>query len=104
MVGLTYYCTYLLTLIAAFIAYRSGRMPSAPAGVFSLGRWLLPMIVLGGLWALAVILTLSVPEESHTGAMTTAITLGVGGLWWLVVLRRQINNGTAGPVSKVLKP
>ena len=104
MVGLTYYCTYLLTLIAAFIAYRSARMPNAPAGVFSLGRWLLPMIVLGGLWALAVILTLSVPEESHTGAITTAITLSVGALWWLLVLRKQINNGTAGPSRTLLKP
>lgn len=62
------------------------------------------MIVLDGLWALTVILTLGVPEEARTEAMTTAITLGAEGLWWLVSLRRQINNGTAGPGRKVLKP
>ena len=102
MVGLTYYCTYLLTLIAAYLAYRNGRMPDAPNGVFSLGRWLLPMIVLGGLWALAVILTLSVPEESHTGAITTGITLAVGALWWVVSLRGRLNAGTAGPSTRRL--
>lgn len=104
MVGLTYYCTYLLTLIAAFIAWRSGRMPSAPPGVFSLGRWLLPMIVVGGLWAIAVILTLSLPQESHTGALTTLIALGIGGLWWLLVLRKRLNLGTAGPNCTAIKP
>jgi amino acid transporter len=102
MIGLTYYCTYLLTLIAAYLAYKNGRMPSASKNVFSLGRWLLPMIMLGGLWALAVIITLSVPEESHTGALTTLITLGVGGLWWLFFLRKRLNNGTAGPSCKLL--
>lgn len=102
MVGLTYYCTYLLTLIAAFLAYRNGRMPGAPDGVFSLGRWLLPMILLGGAWAIAVILTLSVPEESRTGAITTGVTLAVGVLWWLFSLRKRLNNGSAGPSSQLL--
>jgi amino acid transporter len=100
MVGLTYYCTYLLTLIAAFIAYRKGSMPDAPKGVFSLGRWLLPMILLGGLWALGVILTLSLPEENHVAALTTGITLAVGAAWWLVSLRGRLNSGTAGPSMK----
>jgi hypothetical protein len=27
-------------------------MPTAPQGVFDLGRWLVPMIVIGGAWTL----------------------------------------------------
>ncbi len=47
MVGLTYYCTYGLTLIATWIGHRSGRIPAAPPGVFGLGRWLMPTLFAG---------------------------------------------------------
>lgn len=97
MVGLTYYLTYFLTLIAAYIAHRRGNMPDAPAGVFSLGRWLVPLIVLGGAWTLVVIVTLSVPEVNHAAAFTTLGTVAVGSLWWLFVLRGRLNRGDAGP-------
>ena len=97
MVGLTYYLTYLLTLIAALLAHKKGRMPSAPEGVFDLGRWLVPMILIGGIWAVFVIVTLTLPDENHAAAVTTGITLGVGVAWWLVSLRGRLNRGLAGP-------
>lgn len=101
MVALTYYLTYLLTLVAAFLAHRRRRMPEAPQGLFDLGRWLVPMIVVGGSWAVLVIVTLTLPEENHRAAVTTAITLAIGGLWWLVSLRSRLNAGTAGPGHNV---
>ena len=97
MVGLTYYLTYLLTLVAAYYAYKNGRMPSAPKGVFDLGRWLVPMIVIGAIWAVFVIVTLTLPDENHSAAVTTAITIAVGVIWWLVSLRGRLNAGKAGP-------
>lgn len=97
MVGLTYYLTYFLTLVAAYMAHRRGDMPSAPQGVFDLGRWLVPMIVLGGAWTLVVIVTLTLPDENHDAAVTTLVALAIGALWWLVSLRRRLNQGTAGP-------
>ncbi|WP_134731580.1 hypothetical protein [Amycolatopsis nivea] len=50
-----------------------------------------------GLWCAAVVAALTVPAENQQNAVTAAVVLGVGFLWWVVVLRRRLNNGTAGP-------
>jgi len=97
MVGLTYYLTYALTLIATAIAHRKGRIPSAPAGVFDLGRWLWPTLVVGLVWATVVIAVLTIPQVNNQTAVTTVIAIAFGLLWWLVSLRRRLNAGTAGP-------
>ena len=97
IVGLGYYLTYLLTLVAAFLAQRSGRIPSAPEGVFDLGRWLTPMAAVGAVWAGVVIVVLTVPSANNTTAYITAGALAFGALWWLLVLRHRLNAGTAGP-------
>jgi amino acid transporter len=101
IVGLGYYLTYLLTLVATFLAKRAGRIPDAPEGVFDLGRWLTPMAVIGAVWALVVIVVLTVPSVNNTTAYTTAGALALGALWWLLVLRRRINAGLAGPPDVV---
>ncbi|MBB4683487.1 APC family permease [Amycolatopsis jiangsuensis] len=97
MVGLTYYLVYGLTLIATAIASRRGRIPAARPGVFDLGRWLNPIVVLGLLWCAAVVTALTVPEDNRQNAITAAVVLGVGFLWWVLVLRRRLKNGEAGP-------
>jgi len=97
MVGLTYYLTYALTLIATVVAERRKTIPPATDGVFDLGRWLTPVVVLGLLWCGAVILTLTLPEENNQNAATAAVVLGIGFLWWVFVLRHRLKAGTAGP-------
>lgn len=97
MVGLTYYMTYFLTLIAAVVAYRSNRIPSAPNDVFSLGQWLVPVAAIGILWTLCVIATFTLPEESHPAAIVTIIMLAIGAAWWLLKLRKDLAGGRAGP-------
>ncbi|MDQ0472184.1 APC family permease [Labrys wisconsinensis] len=97
MVGLTYYLTYFLTLLAAFLAWRAGRIPEAPAGTFSLGRWLVPTIFAGLAWTLCVVATFTLPEESHPAAIVTLVVLAIGTLWWALVLRKRLSAGTAGP-------
>ena len=97
MVGLTYYLVYALTMIATAIAARRGRIEPAREGVFDLGRWLNPVVALGLLWCVAVIAALTVPEANRQNAITAAVVLGIGFLWWVLVLRRRLNNGTAGP-------
>jgi amino acid transporter len=101
IVGLGYYLTYLLTLVAAFLAQRAGRIPEAPEGVFNLGRWVTPLAVVGAVWAVVVIVVLTVPEVNNSTAYTTAGALVLGALWWLLVLRRRLNAGTAGPPDLV---
>src|ERR671932_2098579 len=97
IVGLGYYLTYLLTLLAALLAQRAGRIPRAPAGVFDLGRWLTPMATIGVVWAAVVIVTLTVPKANNTTAYYTAGAMALGAIWWAVALRRRINAGLAGP-------
>lgn len=97
MVGLTYYCTYALTLIATAIAHRKGRIPPAPEGVFGLGRRLWPTLVIGLLWCATVIVVLTVPAENNQTALTVVVGAGLGFVWWLLVLRRRIDAGQAGP-------
>ncbi|WP_394787362.1 amino acid permease [Rhodoferax sp.] len=97
MVGLTYYLTYFLTLVGALIAHRNGRIPNAPAGTFDLGKWLVPVIVVGVLWTLCVIITFTIPEESHPGAIVTGVGLAMGAAWWLFKLRSDMAAGRAGP-------
>jgi amino acid transporter len=97
MVGLTYYMTYFLTLVAAFLAHRSGRIPTAPKGTFGLGSWLIPTTGVGVLWTLCVIATFTLPDESHPAAIVTMIVLAIGAAWWVFKLRRDLAAGTAGP-------
>lgn len=97
MVGLTYYCTYFLTLVGAYLAHRQNRIPQAPVDAFGLGAWLVPTIGLGVLWTLVVITTFSVPDESHPGAFMTLFMLAVGATWWVVKLRGDLKAGRAGP-------
>jgi amino acid transporter len=97
MVGLTYYLTYALTMIATAIAEKRKTIPKATEGVFDLGRWLNPVVALGLVWCVAVIAALTVPAENNQNAVTVLIVLAIGFLWWLFVLRHRLKAGTAGP-------
>nr|WSY55368.1 amino acid permease [Streptomyces sp. NBC_00886] len=97
MVGLTYYLTYALTMIATAVAERRGTIPAAPHGVFDLGRWLNPVVGFALLWCGVVIAALTFPAENNQNAVTVSVVLAIGFLWWALVLRRRLNAGTAGP-------
>lgn len=97
MVGLTYYLTYALTMIATAIAEKRKTIPAATDGVFDLGRWLTPVVGLGLLWCVAVILVLTLPAVNNQNALTALVVLALGFLWWLLVLRHRLRAGTAGP-------
>lgn len=96
-VGLTYYLTYGLTMVATAYAERKGRIPAATEGAFSLGRWLNVVLVLGLAWCLAVIGALTLPAVNNQNAITLAGLLALGTIWWAAVLRRRLKAGTAGP-------
>jgi amino acid transporter len=97
MVGLTYYLTYALTMLATAIAEKRRTIPAATDGVFDLGRWLNPVVGLGLIWCLAVIAALTVPAENNQNAVTVLVVLAIGFLWWVTVLRHRLKAGTAGP-------
>ncbi|CUR58746.1 Amino acid permease-associated region [metagenome] len=97
MVGLTYYLTYALTLFATAYADRKGKIPAAQEGVFDLGRWLIPVVVMGLVWCAIVIGALTIPAVNNQNAVTALVVLGVGFVWWAVVLRHRLKAGKAGP-------
>ncbi|CAM5344183.1 hypothetical protein SANTM175S_05803 [Streptomyces antimycoticus] len=84
MVGLTYYLTYALTLTATAVAHRKGHIPSAPEGVFSLGRWLWPTLVVGLVWCATVIVVSPSPTRTtkplSPSSWASASALS-GGCW-----------------------
>jgi hypothetical protein len=96
-VGLGFYCTYFLTMLATYLAFKNGRIPNAPAGAFGLGGWLVPAIVVGMLWSICVIATFSLPDESHPGAYAMLTMLAIGAAWWALKLRGDLAAGRAGP-------
>jgi len=53
-------------------------------------------------WCIAVIAALTLPEGNRQNAVTVAVVLAIGFLWWVLVLRRRLNAGTAGPPGQVV--
>ncbi|MFJ4153026.1 APC family permease [Streptomyces galbus] len=97
MVGLTYYLTYALTMVATAIADRRGTIPPPTRGVFDLGRRLLPVVAVSLVWCAAVIAALTIPAENNQNAVTVVVVLAIGFAWWFMVLRHRLKAGTAGP-------
>lgn len=97
IVNVCYYSTYVLTLGAALFASRRGTIPEGLPGGFSLGRWLRPVAILGVLFSLLVIADMVIPDSGHVAAIYFVCAEAVGVLWLVLVLRRRIKAGTAGP-------
>jgi len=66
--SICYYATYVLTVIAALIADRRGRMPDTVPGGFDLGRWLKPVAVTGVLYGIVIIIDMTVPSVNNIAA------------------------------------
>ena len=91
-----YYGTYALTTGAALWAHRRGRLPDTYPGGFGLGRWLVPLAVVGIVFAIIIVIDQTVPGVNHVTAEYTGGALLVGALWWLLYLRSRLNAGKAG--------
>ena len=84
------------TVGGAIYAYRARRMPGHRPGDFSLGRWFIPVAVIAFAYAAAVIVIALAPHEGHTAAIYLFGAEVIGVLWYLLYLRRQITNRSAG--------
>jgi amino acid transporter len=97
MVAVVLYVTYGATLVATLIGATKGRIPSAPAQYFDLGKWLKPLCAIGIVWAVIVILCMTLPHASHVLALYTLGFEVAALLWYILVLRHRLARGTAGP-------
>jgi amino acid transporter len=97
IVNVCYYATYALTLGAVLWAAPRGRIPHGLAGGFTLGRWLRPVATIGMLFSLIVVANMVIPESGHTALIYFLGAEAIGLLWFLLVLRGRLRDGTAGP-------
>jgi amino acid transporter len=87
MASVAFYFTYAATLIAVMVGERNGSIPDASAGHFSLGKWLIPVALLGLTWCVATILAYTLPKVNRYVAGYFAVALGIGAVftayaWW----------------------
>jgi amino acid transporter len=97
IVNVCYYATYALTLGAVLWAAPRGRIPHGLPGGFTLGRWLRPVATIGMLFSLIVVANMVIPESGHTALIYFLGAEAIGLLWFLLVLRGRLRDGTAGP-------
>lgn len=94
---LAFFTTYLLQTVGLLIAGRRGRIPAAEPGTYDLGRARTPVLVIGlVVFLLVEAALLFLPAFAGNGFVFAGI-LGLALLWWLLVLRRRLQVGDAGP-------
>lgn len=97
IVPVTFYSTYLLTMVAALIGSKRGTIPDAPPQYFNLGRWLRPFAWVGIVWSLIVIAYMTLPKTNHIAGEYAVYFEIVGVLWFFLYLRNKFRTGGAGP-------
>jgi amino acid transporter len=95
--AVTYYGTYLFTMVAVLIGEGRGNIPAAPSGYLDLGGWLRPLAWIGILWSLIVIAYMTLPEVNHPALENTIYFELVGVAWFFLYLRSRLKSGQAGP-------
>jgi amino acid transporter len=94
---LAFFTTYLLQTIGLLIASRRGRIPAPESGTFDLGRARTPVLVVGLIVFLVVEAALLLLPAFAGNGLVFAGVLALAFLWWLLVLRRRLEAGRAGP-------
>jgi amino acid transporter len=79
------FLAYFLVIVAGM---RTEKSAPRPHGVFSLGRWALPLGVLALLWCLLICVALTVPSVGHTAGVSSLVVIGIGVVWYFVWVGR----------------
>jgi amino acid transporter len=97
IVSVTYYGTYLFTMVATLIGARRGTIPDADPKYFSLGRWLVPLAWVGIGWSIVVMAYMTLPVVNRVAGEYTIYFEVLGVAWFFLYLRRRLKTGEAGP-------
>lgn len=97
IVAVTFYGTYLLTMIAVLIGSKRGTIPPTRPEYFDLGKWLRPFCWIGMVWSLIIIGYMTLPRVNNVAGEYTIYFELVGVLWFFLYLRRRLRAGLAGP-------
>ena len=97
IVSVVLYITYGSVLIATVVGSRKNRIPDAPAEYYNMGKSLVPWSIVGIIWAIIVVLCMTLPAGSHVVAKMTIYFELAAAVWYFAVLRGRLKKGTAGP-------
>ncbi|MGV9422694.1 hypothetical protein ACWDO7_00195 [Streptomyces sp. NPDC003656] len=87
------YLVYLLVVLA--YGYRRRRL-AAIDGAFDLGRFAVPVFGAALVHLVAVVLTLTLPDEFRSANGYVLGGLALAAVWWLTGLRPRLARGRAG--------
>jgi amino acid transporter len=88
-------------LIVAAYAARSKRLPEAPRGVFSLGRFRATVFVVAGGWLVLALVVLTVPAQFRGADWVVLGGEFVAGLWYLFGIRRRQKRGIVDSADRL---
>lgn len=94
MASVGYYAVYALTILGAILAASRGKLSAKSS--FDLGsnanviRWV------ALIWAVLVILVLTIPEANQQTALMAGVFFLIAAAWYVFVLRGRIHKGDAG--------
>lgn len=95
--SLAFFGVYLLQTIGLLVAHRKARIPAPEAGTFDLGRWRIAIYVVGFVMFVIIEVALAVLPQFAGNIWVFLGVVGVGALWWLLVIRPRLRRGDAGP-------
>ncbi|MHC5797119.1 APC family permease [Lacisediminihabitans sp. FW035] len=95
---LAFFTTYLLQTIGLLVATVRKRIPVAEPGTFNLGRARMPVLIVSLVVFLIVEAALLFLPAFAGNGLVFAGVLAVAAIWWLLVLRRRLAGGQAGPL------
>jgi amino acid transporter len=96
LVGATSIAPYLVYLLIVGSYMRRRPTLAAAPGAFNLGRWGVPLMIVGLVWIITALLILTIPAEFHGAVKVVAGATVLAVLWHVLVLRGRIKRGEAG--------
>jgi hypothetical protein len=87
---------YLFTLAAYGV--KRGELAKTPSS-FDLGRKAIPIVVAALIWDIIVLVCLTFPSDFSDARWLIIGVPVVAALWYLLIVRRRVQLGQAGPAS-----
>lgn len=96
LVGATSIAPYLVYLLIVGSYMRRRPTLAAAPGAFNLGRWGVPLMIVGLVWIVTALLILTIPADFHGAVKVVAGATVLAVLWHVLVLRGRIKRDEAG--------
>lgn len=96
LIGATSIAPYIVYLLIVISYINKRRELASVRGGFNLGKFGLPLMIVGLVWTILALLVLILPQIFHGADKVVGGGLLIALLWWIFVLRGRIARGEAG--------